>query len=116
MVGQTVKTGTLAAACAGLVVAWTVTSSAEPQLASPADGKAMIERAIEALKASDFAHTYLWASPHVPIPQHPKGNISPKHQAPLRSVGSPLLVDCLAPWWLTDLAKYSHFVTARVRW
>jgi hypothetical protein len=50
-----VKTGTLAAACAGLVVAWTATSSAEPQLASPADGKAMMERAIEALKANEEA-------------------------------------------------------------
>ena len=49
------KTGTLAAACAGLVVAWTVTSSAEPQLVSPADGKAMMERAIEALKANEGA-------------------------------------------------------------
>jgi cytochrome c len=53
--GRIVKTGTLAAACGGLVVAWTVTSSAEPQLASPADGKAMIERAIEALKANEAA-------------------------------------------------------------
>ena len=49
------KTGTLAAARAGLVVAWTVTSFAEPQLASPADGKAMMERAIEALKANEGA-------------------------------------------------------------
>jgi hypothetical protein len=50
-----VKTGILAAACGGLVVTWTVASSAEPQLASPADGKAMIERAIAALKANEAA-------------------------------------------------------------
>jgi hypothetical protein len=50
-----VKLGTLAAACTGLVVAWTMASSAEPQLASPADGKAMIERAITALKANEAA-------------------------------------------------------------
>ena len=43
--GRAVKTSTLVAACAGLVVAWTAASSAEPQPASPADGKAMIERA-----------------------------------------------------------------------
>ena len=49
------KTGTLAAVCAGLVVAWTIASSAEPQLASPADGKAMLERAIAALKANEAA-------------------------------------------------------------
>ena len=48
-----VKTSTLAAACAGLVVAWTVASFAETQLASPADGKAMLERAIAALKADE---------------------------------------------------------------
>jgi hypothetical protein len=51
-----VKTGTLAAACAALVVAWaTASSSAEPQIASPADGKAMIERAISALKTNEAA-------------------------------------------------------------
>ena len=44
------KTSTLAAVCAGLVVAWTVTAFAEIQLALPADGRAMIERAIAALK------------------------------------------------------------------
>jgi hypothetical protein len=53
--GSAVKTGTLVAACAGLVVAWTAASFAEPQLASPADGKAMIERAIAALKANEAA-------------------------------------------------------------
>jgi hypothetical protein len=53
---RTVKTGTLAAACAALVVAWaTASSSAEPQIASPADGKAMIERAISALKTNEAA-------------------------------------------------------------
>jgi cytochrome c len=51
-----VKTGTLAAAYAALVVAWaTASSSAEPQIASPADGKAMIERAISALKTNEAA-------------------------------------------------------------
>src|SRR5215475_2415094 len=39
----------------GLVVASTMASYAEPQLASPADGKAMIERAIAALKANESA-------------------------------------------------------------
>jgi hypothetical protein len=48
-----VKTSTLAAVCAGLVVAWTVTAFAEIQLALPADGRAMIERAIAALKADE---------------------------------------------------------------
>ena len=46
-----VKTSTLAVACAGLVVVWTVASFAEIQLASPADGRAMLDRAIAALKA-----------------------------------------------------------------
>jgi hypothetical protein len=48
-----VKTSTLAVACAGLVVVWTVASFAEIQLASPADGRAMLERAIAALKANE---------------------------------------------------------------
>jgi hypothetical protein len=46
---------TSALACAGVVLAWSVASFAEPQLASPADGKAMIERAIAALKANEAA-------------------------------------------------------------
>jgi hypothetical protein len=46
---------TLASACAGLVLAWSAASFAEPQLASPADGKAMLERAIAALKADEAA-------------------------------------------------------------
>jgi len=46
---------TLASACTGLVLAWSAASSAEPQLASPADGKAMLERAITALKANEAA-------------------------------------------------------------
>jgi hypothetical protein len=50
-----VKTSTLAVACAGLVVVWPAASFAEIQLASPADGKAMMERAIEALKANEGA-------------------------------------------------------------
>jgi hypothetical protein len=40
---------------AGLVLAWALASSAEPQLASPTDGKAMIERAISALKSNEAA-------------------------------------------------------------
>src|SRR6476660_2332102 len=52
---QMVKTSTLAVACAGLVVVWTVASFAEQQLASPADGRAMLERAIAALKANEAA-------------------------------------------------------------
>ena len=46
-----VKTSTLAVACAGLVVVGTAASFAEIQLASPADGGAMLDRAIAALKA-----------------------------------------------------------------
>ena len=42
-------------ACAGLVLSWSAASFAEPQLASPADGKAMLERAIAALKANEAA-------------------------------------------------------------
>jgi hypothetical protein len=38
-----------------VVLAWSVASFAEPQLASPADGKAMLERAITALKANEAA-------------------------------------------------------------
>ena len=49
------RTRTLAAACAGLVLAWSAASSAEPQLASPADGRAMLERAFAALKANEAA-------------------------------------------------------------
>ena len=49
------KTNTLAAACAGLVLAWSAASFAETQLASPEDGKAMLERAIAALKANEAA-------------------------------------------------------------
>ena len=49
------RTRTLASACAALVLAWSAASSAEPQLASPADGKAMLERAIAALKANEAA-------------------------------------------------------------
>jgi hypothetical protein len=45
----------LAFACAGVVLALSVASFAEPQLASPADGKAMLERAIAALKANEPA-------------------------------------------------------------
>jgi hypothetical protein len=49
------RTRTLASACAGLVLACGGASLAEPQLASPADGKAMLERAIAALKADEAA-------------------------------------------------------------
>jgi hypothetical protein len=49
------RTRTLASACAGLLLAWSAASFAEPQLASPADGKAMLERAIAALKADEDA-------------------------------------------------------------
>ena len=49
------KARTLASACAGLVLAWSAASFAEPQLASPADGKAMLDRAIAALKADEGA-------------------------------------------------------------
>ena len=41
-------------ACVGLSLAWSVASFAEPQLASPADGRAL-ERAIAALKANEAA-------------------------------------------------------------
>jgi hypothetical protein len=47
--------GTLALVCAGFVLAGSAASSAEPQLASPADGRAMLERAIAALKANETA-------------------------------------------------------------
>src|SRR6201990_1930023 len=52
---------TLAAACGALVLTWSANSFAEPQvassaeLASPADGKAMLDRAIAALKANEAA-------------------------------------------------------------
>ena len=49
------RTKTLASACAGLVLAMSAASFAEPQLASPADGKAMLERAIAGLKANEAA-------------------------------------------------------------
>jgi hypothetical protein len=49
------RTRTLVSACAGLVLSWSAASFAEPQLASPADGKAMLERAIAALKAKEAA-------------------------------------------------------------
>jgi hypothetical protein len=49
------KARTLASACAGLVLTWSAASFAEPQLASPADGKAMLDRAIAALKADEAA-------------------------------------------------------------
>jgi hypothetical protein len=44
---------TLASACAALVLAWSAGSVAEPQLASPSDGRAMLDRAIAALKADE---------------------------------------------------------------
>ena len=47
------KTNTFATACAVLVAAWTGAAIAEIQLASPADGRAMLERAIAALKADE---------------------------------------------------------------
>src|SRR6201990_3774325 len=52
---------TLAAACGALVLTWSANSFAEPQvassaeLASPADGKRMLDRAIAALKADEAA-------------------------------------------------------------
>ena len=46
---------TWALACAGVVLARSVASFAEPQLASPADGRAMLERAIAALRANEAA-------------------------------------------------------------
>ena len=49
------KARTLACACAALVSAWSTASFSEPQLASAADGKAMLERAIAALKANEAA-------------------------------------------------------------
>src|SRR5262249_43235101 len=49
------KAITLASACAALVLAWSTASFSEPQLASAADGKAMLERAIAALKANEAA-------------------------------------------------------------
>src|SRR6516165_2415104 len=49
------RTKALVSACAGLVLAWSAACFAEPRLASPADGKAMLERAIAALKANEAA-------------------------------------------------------------
>jgi hypothetical protein len=49
------KAITLASACAALALAWSTASFSEPQLASAADGKAMLERAIAALKANEAA-------------------------------------------------------------
>src|ERR1700752_1669657 len=49
------RVGTLASACAAVILAGSAASFAEPQLASPADGKAMLDRAIAALKADEAA-------------------------------------------------------------
>ena len=49
------RTKALVSACAGLVLAMSAACFAEPQLASPADGKAMLERAIAALEANEAA-------------------------------------------------------------
>src|SRR6202020_1658803 len=49
------KTLSLAVICAGLLVAWAMPSFADNKLASPADGKAMLERAIAALRADEPA-------------------------------------------------------------
>ena len=49
------RAGTLASACAAVILAGTAACLAEPQLASPADGKAMLDRAITALKANEAA-------------------------------------------------------------
>ncbi len=49
------RTGRLVSACAGLVLAMNATCFAAPQLASPADGKAVLDRAIAALKANEAA-------------------------------------------------------------
>ena len=49
------RVGTLASACAAVILAGSAACLAEPQLASPADGKAMLERAITALKANEAA-------------------------------------------------------------
>src|SRR5215470_17777461 len=49
------RAGTLASACAAVILAGSAACLAEPQLASPADGKAMLERAIAALKANEAA-------------------------------------------------------------
>ena len=42
-------------ACVGLALAWSAACFAEPQLAASADGKAMLERAMAALKANEAA-------------------------------------------------------------
>jgi hypothetical protein len=49
------RAGTLASACAAVILAGSAACLAEPQLASPADGKAMLDRAIAALKANEAA-------------------------------------------------------------
>ena len=49
------RVGTLASACAAVILAGSAACLAEPQLASPADGKAMLDRAITALKANEAA-------------------------------------------------------------
>jgi hypothetical protein len=49
------ETLSLAVICAGLLVAWGMPSFADNKLASPADGKAMLERAIAALRADEPA-------------------------------------------------------------
>jgi hypothetical protein len=49
------KARTLVSGCAALVLAWSAGSAAEPQWASPSDGRAMLERAIAALKADEAA-------------------------------------------------------------
>jgi hypothetical protein len=54
-VGSHMRTKALVSACAGLVLAMSAACFAEPQLASLADGKAMLERAIAALKANEAA-------------------------------------------------------------
>jgi len=54
-VGSHMRTKALVSACAGLVLAMSAACFAEPQLASPADGKAMLERAIAALEANEAA-------------------------------------------------------------
>src|SRR5262249_6727526 len=46
---------TLVSAGAGLVLSWSAAAFAQPQLASPGDGKAMLAPAIAALKANDAA-------------------------------------------------------------
>jgi hypothetical protein len=47
------RTVALASACAALILAGSAAFAAEPELASAADGRAMLERAITALKANE---------------------------------------------------------------